>query len=352
MTFQKVGVLGAGAWGTALALAAVKAGRDVHIWTRDEHLAEALSRGEGNERYLAGFDLPPLTASHRMEDLAGCDALLAVVPAQSAREALSSVAKIFPGGVPVALCAKGIEKDSLMLMTQVLDKVFPAALPAVLSGPSFARDVALGLPTAVTLASEDPTLGKAWMDAMGRPEFRPYHSDDLIGAEAGGAVKNVLAIACGIVEGLGLGKFGPCGADLARFRRDDAVRRGARCPRRNPDRLVRAGRSGADLFLRSVAQYEFWQGAGRGREPGEHSQKPDCRYRGCGDRARGSRTRRTAWCADADLRVRSVHPHRRERGRCHRSPPQPPVPAGGDGLTPSAPTLKLRSGIQSRPTST
>ena len=150
--------------------------------------------------------LPRLQASTDIAILDGCDAVLAVVPAQFARTMLSQLAPHLGEGTPVLLCAKGIERNSLSFMTDVLRDTIPHAVPAVLSGPSFAADVSRGLPTAVTLACEDEALGKALMEAIGQPAFRPYWSDDLIGAEIGGAVKNVLAIACGICEGLQLGK--------------------------------------------------------------------------------------------------------------------------------------------------
>jgi glycerol-3-phosphate dehydrogenase (NAD(P)+) len=141
-----------------------------------------------------------------MAELAGCDAILIVVPAQHMRATLKALAPHLKPGTPVALCSKGIERGTLKLMTDVLAEETPHASPAVLSGPSFASDVAKGLPTAVTLASPDRAIGEAWMRSIGRPHFRTYWSDDLVGAEAGGAIKNVLAIACGVCEGLGLGR--------------------------------------------------------------------------------------------------------------------------------------------------
>lgn len=203
---QTIGVLGAGAWGTALAATAAKAGRDVRVWALESEVAEALSAGKGNPVFLPGIDLPAMQASSDMSILAGCEAILAVVPAQHARASFEKLAEHLSPGVPVLLCSKGIEKTTLSLMTDVVHETMPKATPAVLSGPSFAADVARGLPTAVTLACADEKLGQTLMQAIGRSAFRPYWSNDLIGAEIGGAVKNVLAIACGIVEGLELGK--------------------------------------------------------------------------------------------------------------------------------------------------
>ncbi len=199
-------MLGAGAWGTALAVCAIAAGRDVKVWAREPDIAEALSKGRGNPVFLPDTVLPSMSASTDMAHLAGCDAILAVAPAQHLRSALRTLNTYLKPGAAIALCSKGIERGSLKLMTQVLAEECPNASPAVLSGPSFAIDVARGLPTAVTLACPDRATGDAWRRAVGRPHFRTYWSDDLIGAEAGGAVKNVLAIACGVCEGMGLGR--------------------------------------------------------------------------------------------------------------------------------------------------
>lgn len=203
---QTVAILGAGAWGTALAYTAYQAGRDVRVWAREADVAETLSAGKGNPLFLPGVDLPAMPASTDYAHLAGVDMILSVVPAQHARSVYSELAAFVSPGTPILLCSKGIEQSTLSLMTDVLTETIPQAVPAVLSGPSFAADVARGLPTAVTLACEDKALGERLMKAVGRPAFRPYWSNDLIGAEVGGAVKNVLAIACGAVEGLQLGR--------------------------------------------------------------------------------------------------------------------------------------------------
>ena len=221
----QIGVLGGGSWGTALAvslqekyrnearLAPIGAGStpetgtvSVRLWSRNVEVAEALRSGAGNPVYLPGIKIPAMDASTDLGHLEGSDAILAVVPAQFARETFERLKPFVADGTPILLCAKGIERGSLSLMTDVLRESIPQAVPAVLSGPSFAADVSRNLPTAVTLACEDEDLGKRLMAAIGRPSFRPYWTSDLVGAEIGGAVKNVLAIACGIVEGLGLGK--------------------------------------------------------------------------------------------------------------------------------------------------
>jgi glycerol-3-phosphate dehydrogenase (NAD(P)+) len=147
-----------------------------------------------------------MSASTDMAELADCDAILLVAPAQHMRATVRGLAPRLKRGTPLALCSKGIERGTLKMMTDVLAEEAPHASAAVLSGPSFASDVAKGLPTAVTLACPDRAIGETWMRAIGRPHFRIYWSDDLVGAEAGGAIKNVLASACGVCDGLGLGR--------------------------------------------------------------------------------------------------------------------------------------------------
>ncbi len=206
MSFKSIGVIGAGAWGTALAINAQRAGRDVTIWAREDDVVGDLSAGRGNPQYLPKVDMDPIRATTDLADLANCDAILAVAPAQFMRMTLEGLAPHLKKEMPIALCSKGFETATLKMMTDVLAETCPNAIPSVLSGPSFAIDVAKGLPTAVTLAARTKKEGDQWVEAIGRPEFRPYFSDDLVGAEAGGAVKNVLAIACGAVEGMELGR--------------------------------------------------------------------------------------------------------------------------------------------------
>lgn len=207
MTLQKVGVIGGGAWGTALAQVCARAGRQVTLWAREPEVVEAINTAHENRTFLAGVPLDPLIrATADLADLADSDLILAVAPAQHTRAALGAFAPHARAGLPILLCSKGVEQGSLKLMTQVLAETVPQAQPAVLSGPSFAGEVARGLPTAVTLACADPGCAEALGEAIATPAFRPYFATDMIGAEAGGAVKNVLAIACGIVEGRGLGR--------------------------------------------------------------------------------------------------------------------------------------------------
>ena len=205
--YRTVGVIGAGAWGTALAQTCMRAGLDVTLWAREPEVAEAVNTGHCNTLFLPDIDLDPaIAATTDLADMAGADILLAVVPAQHLRSTLASLGPHLRQGQPVVLCAKGIEQGSLKLMSQVLEETAPHACPVVLSGPSFAGEVARGLPTAVTLACPNEALGQTLAETLATPTFRPYWSSDIIGAEAGGAVKNVLAIACGIVEGRGLGR--------------------------------------------------------------------------------------------------------------------------------------------------
>lgn len=207
MNFSSAGVIGAGAWGTALAQVTGWAGLDTLLQAREPEVVESIRERRINEAFLPGVTLDDhVQVTSDLADLAACDLVLAVPPAQHLRGTMRAFAPHYRPGTPIVLCAKGIERGSLKLMTQVLAEEIPGATVAVLSGPSFAADVSRGLPTAVTLACEDADLGERLMQALSAPTFRPYLATDLIGAEAGGALKNVLAIACGIVEGLELGR--------------------------------------------------------------------------------------------------------------------------------------------------
>ncbi len=207
MAFSKAGVIGAGAWGTALAQVCARAGLEVVLQAREPEVVESIGARRVNEAFLPGVELEPaIAATGDLADLADCDLVLAVPPAQHMRATLAAYAAHHRPGTPVVLCSKGVERGSLKLMTDVLIETLPEARAAVLSGPSFAGEVARGLPSAVTLACEDDDLGQALMQALSAPGFRPYLADDLIGAEVGGAIKNVLAIACGLSEGRGLGR--------------------------------------------------------------------------------------------------------------------------------------------------
>jgi glycerol-3-phosphate dehydrogenase (NAD(P)+) len=204
-----IGVIGAGAWGTALAQALASDGSEVLIWAREPELVAEINEAGTNSLFLPSAKLAPtIRATGEIADMAGIAALLAVVPAQFLGSVLSGLAPI-PNGPPrdLVLCAKGIEAGSGRLMADVARDAAPESSLAVLSGPTFAHEVAAGLPTAVTLAcSGGDAQWRRLAPLIARPALRPYYSDDLIGAEIGGAVKNVLAIACGVVEGLKLGQ--------------------------------------------------------------------------------------------------------------------------------------------------
>jgi glycerol-3-phosphate dehydrogenase (NAD(P)+) len=204
---KRLAVIGSGAWGTALAAIAARAGSPTTLWARDPVLAETLSRRRENLVYLPGIALDPAIAAtgDMAAALSGADAALVVVPAQFLRGVLRDMAPHLRTGLPLLLCAKGIEAGSLKTMSEIAAEIIPQSPIAVLSGPSFAAEAAAGLPTAVAIASRDAALAGAFVAALGSARFRPYSSADPIGVEIGGAVKNVLAIACGIVEGRGLG---------------------------------------------------------------------------------------------------------------------------------------------------
>jgi glycerol-3-phosphate dehydrogenase (NAD(P)+) len=203
MTIERIAVVGAGAWGGALANAAARAGRSVMLIAREG--ADALQATRESPR-LPGARLDErITVTGRIGDAGNADAVLLTVPAQALREAARALAAVIWPGTPVIACAKGIERGTRQFMTEVIAESVPAATPAILSGPSFAADVARGLPTAVTLAARDRKIAEALARALGSATFRPYHATDVRGVEIGGAAKNVLAIAAGIVAGRGLG---------------------------------------------------------------------------------------------------------------------------------------------------
>src|SRR3954464_2632555 len=222
---QRIVVIGAGAWGTALANCAARAGRDVTLWARDPAAVSHMA-GHRESPRLPGVRLEDLVApTGAIQEAAHADAVLLVVPAQELRVVAGAIAPYVKAGVPVVACAKGIERGSHKFMTEIVAETLPEALPAILSGPSFAADVARGLPTAVTLACAKETLAAALARALGSQTLRPTHTTDVRGVEIGGAAKNVLAIAAGIVQGRKLGASATAAlvtrgfAELARFGR-------------------------------------------------------------------------------------------------------------------------------------
>jgi glycerol-3-phosphate dehydrogenase (NAD(P)+) len=205
MAINHIAVIGGGAWGTALALTCARAGRQVTLWEPDAANAAELAQ-KRESRFLPAVRLDESIAlAGDIAAAAAAPAILLVVPAQAVRAVTQSLAFLIRKGTPIIVCAKGIERGTKKFMSEVIAECAPTAVPAILSGPSFAADVARGMPTAVTLAAPDGRLAGELAQAIGSARFRPYHSTDLRGVEIGGAAKNVLAIAAGIVTGRGLG---------------------------------------------------------------------------------------------------------------------------------------------------
>ena len=204
--YSRIAVLGGGAWGTALAIAAIHAGRDTILWAREADVVAGIADTRENKRFLPGVTLPgALAATGRLEEAAHADALLLTTPAQMLGEFARRLAPLVRDDTPLVVCSKGIEKDSGKLVHEIVADAIPRVPIAILSGPSFARDVAKGLPTAVTIAAGGE-VAERLQASLGSLAFRPYASDDVTGVALGGAAKNVYAIACGVVEGLELGE--------------------------------------------------------------------------------------------------------------------------------------------------
>ena len=264
---MKLGIVGGGAWGTALAQVASAGGRETLLWALEPEVVEGINGLHQNALFLPGIELSPaISATSDLPDLKACDAWLVVTPAQHMRAVLEQASEC---DKPMVLCSKGIEEKSGELLHRVAKQACPGAQVAVLSGPTFAHEVARGLPTAVTLAAEDIQLAEQLRERIAQPTFRIYVSDDVAGAEIGGAVKNVLAIACGVVEGKGLGQnaraalIGRGFAEMTRF----GLAFGAK-------RETLAGLSGlGDLVLTcsstSSRNYSLGKGIGEGRSAAE-----------------------------------------------------------------------------------
>jgi glycerol-3-phosphate dehydrogenase (NAD(P)+) len=262
----RIGVIGGGAWGTALAQVAAGGGETL-LWALEPEVVESINADHENRLFLAGLTLDPaIRATGDLASVAACDALLVVTPAQHMRGVLAAMPRI---AAPLILCAKGMEEATMELMHDVAVEAQPGAPVAVLSGPTFAHEVAAGLPAAVTLAVGDEALGERLRTRLARPWFRPYLTDDVVGAEIGGAVKNVLAIACGVVEGRRLGQNARAAlisrgfAEMTRF----GLARGARAE-------TLAGLSGlGDLVLTcsstSSRNFSLGKGLGEGRSAAE-----------------------------------------------------------------------------------
>jgi glycerol-3-phosphate dehydrogenase (NAD(P)+) len=223
MSIQNISVLGGGAWGTALALTCARSGRDVTLWEHDAANADCLST-KRERKFLPGVKLDSkIKVTRDLKSAAAGDAILLVVPAQVVRSVVTTLAP--KANTPIIACAKGIERGTHKFMSEIIAECAPQAVPAILSGPSFAADVARGLPTAVTIAAADDTVARSLAEALNTGTFRPYHSNDMRGVELGGAAKNVLAIAAGIVHGRALGASAAAAlitrgfAELTRFGR-------------------------------------------------------------------------------------------------------------------------------------
>jgi glycerol-3-phosphate dehydrogenase (NAD(P)+) len=243
--FNSVAVIGAGAWGTALSAVAARAGREVTLYARDAAGAAQIAATRENPK-LPGVRLDPsIGVTGDIAHAARADIVLIATPAQHLREAVTALASHLEGAKPVIATAKGIERGTHKFMTEVIAERAPHAVPAILSGPSFAEDVARGLPTAVTLAAKGETLATALVQALGSATFRPYHTTDIRGVEIGGAAKNVLAIAAGIVIGRKLGASAQAALTTRGF--SELVRLGRACGARGE---TMAGLSGlGDLIL-------------------------------------------------------------------------------------------------------
>jgi glycerol-3-phosphate dehydrogenase (NAD(P)+) len=204
--FQHIGIVGAGAFGTALAQTTARAGRKVTLFARDPEQVAEINGKHLNSKALKGCKLDPsIRATTDLTSLGACNAVLLALPMQATRSVAEALALALPKGLPVICTAKGIERGTLLFATDLVTDLMPGHPAAILSGPSFAADIAAGLPTAVTLAATDPYLAQGLAQAMNTPTLRIYHGSDVRGVEIGGAAKNVLAIAAGVVAGRGLG---------------------------------------------------------------------------------------------------------------------------------------------------
>jgi glycerol-3-phosphate dehydrogenase (NAD(P)+) len=261
--FNKVAVIGAGAWGTALAALAARAGRDVVLCARSAAAAAEISATRINPK-LSGIRLDAnIQVTDDLAVAARADIILIATPAQNLRAAVAAVAPHLASATPVIACAKGIERGTHKFMTEVIAEAAPDARPAILSGPSFAEDVARGLPTAVTLAAKESELASALVQALGSSNFRPYHTSDVRGVEIGGAAKNVLAIAAGIAAGKKLGASAQAALTTRGF--SELVRLGRACGARGETMAGLSGLGDLILTCSSLQSRNFALGIALGR---------------------------------------------------------------------------------------
>lgn len=204
---EMIGVIGGGAWGTALAQVYARAGRKTLLWAREDEVVQAVNTRHENTPFLPGAALSPnLEATGDMAHLKGFDILLLVTPAQHLGASLKALKPYLHEGQHLVICAKGIEIASMRLLSDIAAEIAPECVISVLTGPTFAKEIAQGCPAAVTLALADKAAGEALQQALGTADFRPYLSEDIIGTQIGGSIKNVIAIACGMAHGKGLGE--------------------------------------------------------------------------------------------------------------------------------------------------
>ena len=307
---KRIGVIGGGAWGTALAAVAARAGRSVTLWAREPDVPTAINDHHENRRFLPGVPLDPaIRATDDLSEAADADLLLLVTPAQNLAAIVEELTQATDRMPPCVVCAKGIERQTGALMSDAVGRVAPSLPLAALSGPTFAREVAQGLPAAVSLACEDARLGQAAVEALGGPAFRPYLTDDLIGVQIGGAVKNVIANRRRHHHWPRPRRQRPRRRHRARLRRAHAAcrRQGRACG--DPRRPLGPGRPRADLRQRRVAQLQFRPRTRRRRGAGLGARRTRGRNRGREQRAGGD---------DPGRRPRGGDAHRR-RGSCRAS---------------------------------
>jgi glycerol-3-phosphate dehydrogenase (NAD(P)+) len=263
-SFQSVSVIGAGAWGTALAGVAARAGRDVILCARSSESAAQIAATRTNPKLSGALLEPSVGVTHDLAIAARADIILIATPAQNLRAAVTALTPHLAKATPVIACAKGIERGTHKFMTEVIAETAPDAIPAILSGPSFAEDVARGLPTAVTLAAKDEQLASDLVQALGSPTFRPYHTSDVRGVEIGGAAKNVLAIAAGIVVGRKLGASAQAALTTRGF--SELARLGRACDARSETMVGLSGLGDLILTCSSPQSRNFALGLALGRD--------------------------------------------------------------------------------------